>query len=455
MAKNPTLAPHTPKGEPGVTAEAAAATVLAGAKQVEGKTVAPARKFLRKLGPGFITGASDDDPSGIATYSQTGAMFGYSQLWMAFFSLPFMTVIQEICGRIGMVTGKGLASVIRENYSRKILFSAVTLLFIANSINVGADLGAMAAAGQLLLGIPFFVWLLVITIITLFLEIMVPYPAYARFLKYLTLSLFAYIITAVIVKQPWGDILHNTLFPQISFSKEYLLNVVAILGTTISPYLFFWQSDQEAEEDVAKHRFHGKGLPKITKTDIREMRLDTFIGMALSNMVMFFIIITTASTLGAHGIANIETADQAAQALQPLAGDLAYLLFAAGIIGTGFLAVPVLAGSASYALAESMGWKAGLHYKFRQAHAFYIVIAVATLIGVLINLTPIKPFQMLYYTAILNGIVAPPIMVMLMLVSNNKKILGEHANSKFTNIAGWIITGVMSAAAVALLVSLL
>src|SRR3989344_857242 len=415
------------------------------------------KRFLKLHGPGFITGASDDDPSGIGTYAQTGAVFGYSQAWTALFSFPFMTVIQEICGRVGMVTGKGIASVIRIHYSRRILFGIVALLFFANTVNVGADLGAMAASGQLLFGIPFYLWLFLIAAITLLLEIFVPYPLYARFLKYVTLSLFAYIIVAFVVKQPWREIAISTIIPSFTFSKEYLMNIVAILGTTISAYLFFWQADQEAEEDFVQGRLrtYGKGIPKITTKDIRSMRWDTTIGMFFSNIVMFFIIITTASTLFAKGITNIETATQAAEALRPLAGDFTYILFAAGIMGTGFLAIPILAGSASYALSESVGWKAGLNYKFKQAHAFYLVIALSTVLGILINFIGIKPFQMLYYTAILNGFISPPIMIMLMLASSNRKIMGEHINNRYVNIVGWFITIVMSFASIALLLSIL
>lgn len=414
------------------------------------------KSLLKKLGPGFITGASDDDPSGIATYSQTGAQFGYSQLWTALFTFPFMTVVQEICGRIGLVTGKGLAKVIQEHYGRSILFGAVAILCIANMINIGADLGAMAMAGQMLVGWPFFLWLIVITGVTLILEIFIPYPTYARFLKYLTLSLFAYVAAVFVINQDWKQIALSTLIPTVSFSKVYLLNIVAILGTTISPYLFFWQSDEEVEEELATHKLkeEGKGKPKIGIQDIRRLRVDTFLGMLFSNVVMFFIIVTTASTLGVHGITTIETADQAAQALRPIAGNLAFFLFAAGIIGTGLLAVPILAGSASYALSEAFNWKAGLGKTFRQARKFYIVIVIATLLGVAVNFTPIKPFQMLYYTAILNGICAPPLLVLIMLIGRNKKIMGSYRNSRTTNILGWIITVVMAVAALGLLWSL-
>jgi len=414
------------------------------------------RRFFKIFGPGFVTGAADDDPSGIGTYSQTGAKFGYNQLWLALFSFPFMTAVQEMCGRIGMVTGTGLAGVIRKHYSRKILYGAVFLLFLANTINIGADLGAMAAAGQLVLGVPFIVWLVVITGISLFLQIRVPYPAYAKILKYLTLSLFAYIIVAFLVRQPWHEIAVKTLLPSFSTSRDYLFNIVAVLGTTISPYLFFWEADQEAEEDLAQHRVrgYGKGMPRVTLADLRAMRIDNVVGMFFSNLVMFFIIVTVASTLGLHGITDIQTANQAAEALRPLAGNITYLLFAVGVIGIGLLAVPVLAGSASYALSEALGWKAGLHYKFRQAHAFYITIAISMVIGAAINFLGIAPFQMLYFTAVLNGLVAPPLLVVLLLVSNNKKVMAKNTNGPLSNALGWIITGIMGVAGIALLATI-
>lgn len=407
------------------------------------------------FGPGFITGASDDDPSGIATYSQTGAQFGYNQTWVALFSFPFMAVIQEMCGRIGMVTGKGLAAVIKEHYTRRILYGAIFLLFLANTINIGADLGAMASAGQLLLGLPFIFWLLLITAITLFLEIFISYPTYAKILKYLTLSLFAYVITAFVVKQDWSRVGYTTFVPAFSFSREYLLNIVALLGTTISPYLFFWQANEEVEEEIAHHKLtaSGEGAPLVNKGDIRNMRLDTIVGMLFSNLIMFFIIVTTASTLGTMGITEIESAADAAAALRPLAGNLAYLLFAAGIIGTGLLAVPILAGSASYALSETFNLKAGLSKKPSQAIGFYSIIAAATVIGLLVNFSPIPPFKMLYYTAILNGICAPPLMVLIMLIGNNKKIMGKYSNSRPSNILGWLITVIMFCAGLALLIS--
>lgn len=411
------------------------------------------KKFLKDFGPGFITGASDDDPSGIATYSQTGAQFGYSQLWTSLFSLPFMAVIQEMCGRIGMVTGKGIAAIIRKNYGRSVLYFCVFLLIFANTINIGADLGAMAASGQLLLGVPFIFWLVGITLFSIILQIMIPYKTYQKFLKYAGISLLAYIIAALVVKQDWGTALHQTFIPHISFNKAYLLNIVALLGTTISPYMFFWQADEEVEEEIEMKKLHvmGHGKPKVTKKDIVAMRWDTGIGMFFSNLISFFIILTTASVLNANNITEIQTASQAAEALRPFAGDFAYVLFAAGIIGTGLLAVPVLAGSASYALSEALNIKEGLYRKFKQAHGFYAIIAVAMLVGLLINLSPIPPFKMLYYAAVLNGLCAPVLMIVILLIANNKKIMGKHANKKLSNTLGVAITIIMSLCSVALL----
>ena len=413
------------------------------------------KSLLQRIGPGFITGAADDDPSGIGAYSQTGAQFGYSQLWTALFSFPFMTAVQEMCGRIGLVTGDGLSGVIRKHYARPVLYGAVILLLIANTINIGADLGAMASSMQLLLGLPFLFWLLAITILTLVLEIFVSYPRYSKFLKYLTLSLLAYVITVFIVKQDWKLVIWSTLVPTIIWSRKYLLNIVAILGTTISPYLFFWQTDEEVEEEIAAHKISaiGVGKPRITKSDLRNVRLDTIVGMFFSNLAMFFIIATAASTLGAHGITSINTATDAAQALRPLAGEFAFLIFTLGILGTGLLAVPILAGSASYAVAEAFGWSSGLNKKFSEAHGFYGVITLATLVGLLVNLLGIPPFTMLYYTAILNGMIAPPLLVLILLISNNKKIMGKYVNGPLSNILGWMITAIMAVAGIAVLVS--
>ena len=413
------------------------------------------KKLLGALGPGFITGAADDDPSGIATYSQTGVLFGFSQLWVALFSYPFMTVIQEMCGRIGMVTGMGLAGVIRKEYSKKILALSVLLLLIANTINIGADLGAMASSVQLLLPIPFIVLLIGITIFTLFLEVLVPYPTYARYLKYLTLSLLAYVITAFVIKENWSVILHSTFVPHIVWSKAYLMNIAAFLGTTISPYLFFWQADEEVEEEIVHHQIRGmgKGIPKVRPADLQQMRIDTAAGMFFSQFITFFIIVTVASALGTTGI-TINTAADAASALRPLAGNFAFLLFTLGILGTGLLAVPTLAGSAAYALSETFNWSVGLSKKFKEAHGFYGIITLSMLVGLLVNFTPIGPITMLYYAAMLNGVLAPPLMILILRIANNKKILGARVNSPISNWLGWFVTIIMSAVAIGLLISL-
>jgi len=415
------------------------------------------KNFLKILGPGFITGASDDDPSGIATYSQSGAHFGYTQLWTAFFTTPFMIVIQEMCGRIGLVKGRGLALAIRERYGRKILLPIVLLLVVANTINIGADLGAMAASAQLVFGLPFIVLLILMTILTLVLEIFVSYKVYAKYLKYLALSLFAYVIVVFIVKQDWNAIAISTFIPKISLNQDYIMTIVAILGTTISPYLFFWQSNEEVEEEVAEGKLKtmDQGTPKITAKDISRMRWDTAIGMIFSNLIMFFIIATAASTLFANGISNVETAEQAAVALRPLAGNFASLLFLIGIMGVGLLGVPVLAGSASYAVAELFGWKSGLYRKFKAAHGFYGIIILATLVGLLVNFLGIKSFTMLYYAAVINGTVAPILMIAIVMLAGDKKTMGKYASSRFLSAAGWIITVFMALAAGLLIYNLL
>lgn len=415
------------------------------------------KKFLKILGPGFITGASDDDPSGIATYSQAGALFGFSQAWTALFSFPLMAAVQEMCGRIGLVTGHGLAGVIRQYYTKKVLYFAVLLLFIANTINIGADLGAMAASAQLVFGLPFIAWLLGMVIITLLLEIFVSYKTYAKYLKYLTFALFSYVITAFIIKIDWKQVFISTFIPAVQLNKAYFLNIVAILGTTISPYLFFWQASEEVEEEIAHHRLRrmGAGQPKITPKDISHLRMDTIVGMFFSNLVMWFIIITTGATLFPHGIDNIQTASSAALALRPLAGDFAYLLFAAGIIGTGLLAVPILAGSASYAVSEAFGWKEGLSRKLKTAHGFYGAITIATLIGILINFIGINPISALYYTAVLNGILAPPLLIIILFIANNKKIMGQRINNRLLNFLGMMTIAIMSIGALALISTLL
>ncbi len=411
------------------------------------------KKIISLLGPGFITGASDDDPSGIVTYSQTGALFGFAQLWTSFFTTPLMISVQEMSGRIGLVTGKGLTGVIKQYYSKKILYLSVFLLFITNTINIGADLGAMAAAAGLIVGIPFIFLLIAMVALTLLLEIFVAYKAYSKYLKYLTLALFSYILTALISHVDWTRVFIATVVPHVQLSQTYILNIVAILGTTISPYLYFWQASEEVEEEIAHHKLRamGAGVPKITPKDISRLRFDTIIGMFFSNIVMFFIIITTGATLFPSGIHSIQNAQEAALALRPLAGDFAFLLFALGIIGTGMLTVPILAGSASYAISESFGWKAGLYRKLERAHGFYGAITIATLVGLLINFIGIDPMVMLYYTAVINGIIAPPLLIIIFLISNNKTIMGERVNSVGSNILALITIGIMTAASLILL----
>ena len=414
------------------------------------------KKIFSILGPGFITGASDDDPSGIATYSQTGALFGFAQAWTALFSFPMMVAIQEMCGRIGLVSGKGLAGVIRLHYPKKVLYSSVFLLFLANTINIGADLGAMAASAQLVFGFPFVYWLIGMVVLTLVLEIFVSYKTYSKYLKYLALALLSYVVAAFTIKLDWKEVFASLIIPHIEFNKTYIFNIVAILGTTISPYLFFWQADEEVEEEVAHHKLRrmGAGQPRITPKDISRLRLDTVIGMLFSNLVMFFIIITTGTTLFTHGITKINSASDAALALKPLAGDYAFLLFAVGIVATGLLALPILAGSASYAVSESFGWREGLYQKLNRAHGFYGVITIATLVGLLINFIGIDPIVALYYSAVINGIIAPPLIVMILLIANNKKIMGERTNSPFLNILGALTAFIMGLSAVILLFSL-
>jgi NRAMP (natural resistance-associated macrophage protein)-like metal ion transporter len=410
--------------------------------------------LLKALGPGLITGASDDDPSGIGTYAQTGAQFGYAQLWMALFTFPLMAVIQEMCARIALETGGGLAEVLRKYYPKPVLYSCVCLLFIANTINLGADLGAMAAAAQLLVPLPFLLLLVGMTGITLALEVLIAYKRYARFLRVLTFSLFAYCLVVLVVRQDWGQALRGTLLPTLQLNQSYLLNLVAVLGTTISPYLFFWQASQEIEDEIDEGKATRAARRGVSDNELKWMRTDVTAGMFLSNVVMWFIIVTAASTLFRAGVHQIDTAAQAAAAIKPLAGPFASLIFAAGIVGTGLLAVPILAGSAAYAVAESLRWREGLSLSLPQAPAFYGVIALATLVGGAMNLIGINPVVALYYTAVINGLVAPPLLLMLMLITNNRGIMHRRVNGWLSNILGWLTTLAMTGAGVALLVSM-
>lgn len=408
------------------------------------KDVKKASDYWKTLGPGLTTGAADDDPSGIATYSQTGAAYGFGLLWLSAFTFPLMAVVQEMCARIGLVTGQGLAANIRLYYPRWVLYLCAFLLFFANTLNIGADLGAMAKAAQLLdskLNFEFLV--LAFALVSLALQIFTTYEKYARYLKWLALVLISYVFSALATHLDFKELAINTILPSIQFSKDQMILITGILGTTISPYLFFWQTSQEVEEKILAGKTTIALREGTTNKEIKNMRIDVWSGMFLSNLVMFFIIAACAATLFSHGITNITSAEQAAQALRPIAGDSAYLLFTLGIIGTGMLAVPVLAGSASYALSESFGWKFGLYRKLKEANAFYGVIILSTLIGLGINFLHLDSIKVLIWTAVVNGLIAPVILILILLLSSNKKIMGDRVNGPITTILGWTITILM------------
>jgi NRAMP (natural resistance-associated macrophage protein)-like metal ion transporter len=413
------------------------------------------KEYLKKIGPGVITGAADDDPAGIATYSQAGAQYGTSLIWMAAWVYPLVATVQEMCARIALVTGRGLASNIKSVYSRKILYACTILLFFANTLNIGADLGAMAKAIQLIAPKASFVFLVIFTGITgLLMEIFIPYKKYAKYLKWLVFAVFAYIFTGLILNMDWSLLLHDGLIPQVTFSKNQILLITGILGTTISPYLFFWQTSQEVEEEITEGKKTISERRKTGFTEIKRMRVDIWVGMFLSNLVMFFIIAVCSHTLFANGITNIGTAADAASALAPLAGNFASLLFAIGIIGTGLLAIPILAGSTAYAISESFGWKEGLYRKWKTAHAFYGVIIISIIIGILLNFIGIDPIKALIYSAIANGIVAPVILIFIVKISSSQKIMGEYKNKPITKTLGWIATILMGVTAIAAIISL-
>lgn len=410
------------------------------------------KEKLKSLGPGLITGASDDDPSGIATFSQAGAQFGFGMLWMALFQYPMMTIIQEICARIGLVTGSGLGGILKKKYSKKILIPLSGLVLIANTINIAADIAAMGAAVRLLIPqVPIFITTIFFVIFIVGLEIVVPYQKYMKILKYTALSLLSYIITAIIVGGSWSQILTFSVIPHIEIKPEFATMFVAIIGTSISPYLFFWQASEEAEEDVAKQKIKeiGKGNPEVTKKEIKLMRIDIAVGIAFAELIVWAIVITTAGSLHTHGVTDIQSSEQAAKALEPLvktfphAGEIAKAIFAFGIIGTGLLAIPVLAGSSGYILADTFGWKQGLNKKFNQAKAFYIVIAAATSIGLLINFVNIDPIRALVYAAVINAITSIPILFAVLKISNDKNFLKTETNGKLSNTIGWITFIVM------------
>jgi len=413
----------------------------------------PFSRFLRILGPGLITGAADDDPSGIATYSQTGAQFGYGQLWIALFTLPLMTAIQEACARIGLVTGKGIVAVVKEHYGEKMTFAVVLLVLVANTINIGADIGAMAAAADLIVPMNLAVPTLAFTAVILVMEIFTSYQVYARILKWLSLFLLSYVLTVFIVRQPWLAVLRATFVPHLEFNFAFLFVITGVIGTTISPYMFFWEASEEVEEIRERDLFDGEGRPEISWRDIRRMRLDNFSGMFASNAISWCIIVTTATVLNGNGITNIATSADAARALEPLvqtfpnAGYVAKLIFAAGVIGLGLLAVPVLSGSASYAVAEALNWRASFSYKLARAHGFYGAITIATVIGLSINFVGIDPVRALIVSAVINGVVAVPLIFLIARVASNPEIMGEYRSGWLSNVFLWVTFIFMSAAA--------
>ena len=420
------------------------------------KPVREAKEYWKTLGPGLTTGAADDDPSGIATYSQMGASRGFGLIWLSLFSFPLMGVIQEMCARIGLTTGVGLATNIKRHFSKKVLYISTFLLLFANVFNIGADLGAMAKATQLIfpqIGFTFFIFLF--AILSLSLQIFIPYKKYAKYLKYLALVLFAYVFSVFSVSINWGDVFKHLIIPTISFSRDEVILICAAFGTTISPYLFFWQTSQEVEEQILKGEKTEESRRIFNASDdIRKMRIDVWSGMFLSNLIMFFIIATCAATLFQNGIVNIGTAADAALALKPFAGDSAFFLFAVGIIGVGLLAIPVLAGSASYALSEAFNWKTGLYRKLKQATSFYGVIIVAMTLGIILNFIGLDPIKTLIYSAVFNGIISPVILYFIVKISGSDEIMGDFKNKKLANIIGWFTVGLLCVVSISTIIFL-
>lgn len=417
-------------------------------------------KLFKIVGPGVITGAADDDPSGIATYSQTGAQFGYGQLWTALFMLPLQVGVQEACARIGAVTGKGIAWVVKEHYNKWVLYIVVFLVLIANTINIGADIGAMAAAAKLVIPLNFVLLTLFFTAFMLILEIFTSYKVYSNILKWLCLSLMAYPLTVFIANQPWENILRATFLPHFEFNFQFLFIITGVLGTTISPYMFFWQASEETEEERKEHLLRADGnKPRINYEFIKNLRIDNFIGMFFSEVATWSIILVSATVLNSHGITDVGTAADAAKALEPLvktfpnAGYLAKLIFATGIIGLGLLSVPVLAGSAAYALGEALDWKVGLNLKLKRAHGFYGVITIATLIGLMINFVGIDPIKALVYTAVINGVVAVPLIFIIGVIAKSNKIMGKYKSGILSNVLIWATFTGMALAVIAMIIA--
>ena len=420
------------------------------------KPVKEAKEYWKMLGPGLTTGAADDDPSGIATYSQMGASRGFNLIWLSLFSFPLMVTIQEMCARIGLTTGVGLATNIKRHFSKKILYFCTILLLFANVFNIGADLGAMAKGTQLIfpqLGFTFLIF--GFAILSLGLQIFISYKKYSKYLKYLSLVLFAYVFSAFSVEIDWGNVFKNLVIPTISFSKDEIILICAAFGTTISPYLFFWQTSQEVEEQILKGEKTEEARRTLnTNENIHKMRIDIWSGMFFSNLIMFFIIATSAATLFGNGITNIGTAADAALALKPFAGDFAFALFAIGIIGVGLLAIPILAGSASYAMSETFNWKTGLNRKLKQATSFYGVIIVAMILGIILNFIGLDPIKTLIYSAVFNGIISPIILFFIVKISAKEEIMGNFKNKKLTNIIGWFTVGLLSLVSISTIIFL-
>ena len=415
---------------------------------------APHRGWLAQLGPGLITGASDDDPSGIATYSQAGAQFGTSMCWVMLFTWPLMAAIQEISARIGRVTGQGIAANIRAHYPPWLLRGIVALLLIANTLNLGADLGAMGAAVQLLIGGPPHLYVVCFAVGCALLETFSRYERYVRFMKWTAVSLLAYVATTLVVQVPWRQVVHDTFLPSFLPSTDYVVTIVAVLGTTITPYCFFWQSSQEAEEEHIHHAAPLIDAPEQAPREIGRIRFDTYLGMGYSNLISLFIIITTAATLHAAGVTDIQTSSQAAEALRPIAGLFTFVIFAIGIIGIGLLAVPVLAGSAAYALGEALGWPTGLERQPLDAKAFYAAIAISTLVGIFINFVDLDPVKALFWSAVLNGIVAVPLMAVIMIMAMQRKVMGQFTLPWQLSALGWVCTAAMTIAVVIMFATL-
>lgn len=413
------------------------------------------RAAYRILGPGLITGAADDDPSGIATYSQTGAQFGFGQLWTSLYQIPLLLAIQEACARIGATTGKGLAHVIKENNGRIITAGVAFLVLVANTINIGADIGAIAASANLVVNVPVPILAILTALLIIGLEVFVGYKKYAQILKWLGLALLAYPVTALMVHEPWGQILIATLIPHVKFSFDFLFIVVGVFGTTISPYMFFWEASQEVEEEISLHMIFKEGQKPVKIGQfLRNLRIDNAIGMVFAEVIQWFIIITTATVLFSHGITNIGTAADAAKALEPFAGSYAKDVFAIGVVGIGLLAIPVLAGSASYALCETFGWKEGLYRKLSDAKGFYAVIIVATLIGLAMNFVGINPISALVFTAVFNGVAAVPLIYIIARINSSKKILGKNRGGILSRSLVWLTFAVMTIAAIAMFYTL-